>query len=56
MVLGLLSERGEIDAPHGQLALGILLFQDLCIVPFLLAVPILAAGEVSGLSPSRRGG
>ncbi|HVH06204.1 MAG TPA: cation:proton antiporter, partial [Myxococcota bacterium] len=47
LVLGLLSERGEIDAPHGQLALGILLFQDLCIVPFLLAVPILAAGEAA---------
>ncbi len=45
LVLGLLAERGELDAPHGQLALGILLFQDLCIVPFLLAVPILAGGE-----------
>jgi CPA2 family monovalent cation:H+ antiporter-2 len=45
LVLGLLSERGEIDAPHGQLALGILLFQDLCVVPFLLAVPILAGGD-----------
>jgi len=45
LVLGLLAERGELDAPHGQLALGILLFQDLCVVPFLLAVPILAGGE-----------
>src|SRR6185503_18474867 len=44
LVIGLLSQRGEIDAPHGQLAIGILLFQDLCVVPFLLAVPILAAG------------
>lgn len=49
LVLGLLAERGEIDAPHGQLALGILLFQDLCVVPFLLAVPILAGG--ADLSP-----
>ena len=40
LVLGLLAERGELDAPHGQLALGILLFQDLCVVPFLLAVPV----------------
>jgi CPA2 family monovalent cation:H+ antiporter-2 len=47
LVLGLLAERGEIDAPHGQLALGILLFQDLCVVPFLLAVPILAGGDTS---------
>lgn len=43
LVMRLLSERGEIDAPQGQLAVGILLFQDLCVVPFLLAVPILAA-------------
>jgi len=47
LVLGLLAERGQLDAPHGQLALGILLFQDLCVVPFLLAVPILA-GEQGG--------
>jgi CPA2 family monovalent cation:H+ antiporter-2 len=48
LVLGLLAERGELDAPHGQLALGILLFQDLCVVPFLLAVPILAGGAGGG--------
>jgi K+:H+ antiporter len=45
LVIGVLSQRGELDAPHGQLAIGILLFQDLCVVPFLLAVPILAQGE-----------
>jgi CPA2 family monovalent cation:H+ antiporter-2 len=45
LVMGLLVERGEIDAPQGQLTLGILLFQDLCIVPFLLAVPLLAAAD-----------
>jgi CPA2 family monovalent cation:H+ antiporter-2 len=50
LVLGLLAERGEIDAPHGQLALGILLFQDLCVVPFLLAIPILAGSDGSALS------
>jgi CPA2 family monovalent cation:H+ antiporter-2 len=48
LVLGLLADRGELDAPHGQLALGILLFQDLCVVPFLLAVPILAGGAGGG--------
>jgi CPA2 family monovalent cation:H+ antiporter-2 len=47
LVIRLLGERGEIDAPHGQLGVGILLFQDLCIVPFLLAVPLLAAGSLS---------
>lgn len=43
VVMRLLTERDEIDAPHGQMAVGILLFQDLCIVPFLLIVPLLAA-------------
>jgi CPA2 family monovalent cation:H+ antiporter-2 len=52
VVMRLLAERGELDAPHGQLAVGILLFQDLCIVPFLLAVPILAAGVDAGGSAS----
>ena len=50
LVMRLLAERGEIDAPHGQLGIGILIFQDLCIVPFLLAVPILAG--VAGSSGS----
>lgn len=44
LVMRLLSQRGQIDSPQGQIAVGVLLFQDLCIVPFLLAVPILAAG------------
>jgi CPA2 family monovalent cation:H+ antiporter-2 len=48
LVISLLSQRGEIDAPHGQLAIGILLFQDLCVVPFLLAVPILASDARGG--------
>ncbi len=44
LVMGVLSARGEIDSPQGQLSIGILLFQDLCIVPFLLLVPLLATG------------
>jgi CPA2 family monovalent cation:H+ antiporter-2 len=47
IVLGLLSDEGQIDAPGGQLAVSILLIQDLAIVPFLLCVPLLA-GEASG--------
>ncbi|MBW2693138.1 MAG: cation:proton antiporter [Deltaproteobacteria bacterium] len=43
LVMRILSQRGEIDAPQGQLTVGILLFQDLCVVPFLLGVSILAA-------------
>jgi len=45
LVMRLLAQRREIDTPHGRLSVGILLFQDLCIVPMLIGVPILA-GEV----------
>jgi len=42
IVLKLLQDRGELDSPHGQVTLGILLFQDFLIVPLLLMVPVLA--------------
>jgi CPA2 family monovalent cation:H+ antiporter-2 len=50
LVMRLLSQRGEIDAPQGQLAVGILLFQDLCVVPLLLGVSILAAGSTGDVA------
>jgi len=48
IVLRIYSDRGEIDAPQGRLAAGILLLQDLCIVPMMLLVPVLGqSGRVS---------
>ena len=47
VVLSTLRSRGEADAPHGRVALGILIFQDLCVVPMILAVPMLAGGPAS---------
>lgn len=51
IVLKLLAERGELDSPHGQIALAISIFQDLCVVPMTLLAPFLggqagAGGEV----------
>jgi len=47
VVLRGLTQRGELDAPHGRLAVGILICQDLCVVPMMLAIPFLAgAGDV----------
>ena len=44
-ILGkMLVERNELDSPHGRLTLGILLFQDLAVVPLLILLPALAAG------------
>lgn len=42
IVLKLLQERGEIATPHGRIAIGILIFQDIIVVPMMLAVPIMA--------------
>src|SRR5467141_2556309 len=47
LVLKGLTDNGEIDAPHGRLATGVLIFQDLCVVPIMLALPFLA-GRASG--------
>src|SRR2546422_7788962 len=52
IVLKGLTDKGEIDAPHGRLATGVLIFQDLCVVPMMLVLPFLAgraAGGPSGL-------
>ena len=46
-----LTDRGELDAPHGREAIAILLFQDLAIVPLMLVVPLFGAdpaGEDGG--------
>ncbi|MEN2985845.1 MAG: cation:proton antiporter [Thermodesulfovibrionaceae bacterium] len=42
IVMKLLSERGEINSPHGKICVGILLFQDFCVVPLMLFTQLLA--------------
>ncbi len=39
----MLSERRETDSIHGRIGLGIAIFQDLCTVPFMIAIPVMAA-------------
>jgi CPA2 family monovalent cation:H+ antiporter-2 len=48
IVLKGLTDKGEIDAPHGRLATGILIFQDLCVVPIMLLLPFLAGTAGGG--------
>jgi CPA2 family monovalent cation:H+ antiporter-2 len=48
IVLRGLSARAELDAPHGRLTLGILVFQDLCVVPMVLVIPFLADAGTGG--------
>lgn len=41
IVLKLLADRDELSAPQGKLSIGILIFQDLMIVPMFLVLPML---------------
>ncbi len=43
IVLKLYRDRRELESPQGRTALGILLFQDVMLVPMLVALPLLAA-------------
>jgi CPA2 family monovalent cation:H+ antiporter-2 len=45
IVLRQLTEQGELATRHGRLAVSVLLFQDLAVLPFLVAIPVLAAGS-----------
>ncbi|MCH7774993.1 MAG: cation:proton antiporter [Gemmatimonadetes bacterium] len=51
IVLKIYTDRGELDSSHGRVAMAILLFQDISVVPLMLLVPVLAgAGEGIGAS------
>lgn len=45
IVLKLTQDRSEIDSPHGRNILGILIFQDIIIIPMMLFTPILAGNN-----------
>jgi len=47
IVLRGLQQRGEVDAPHGRLILGILVFQDFSVIPIMLIIPLLIGAEAS---------
>jgi len=47
IVLRGLQQRGEVDAPHGRLILGILIFQDFSVVPIMLIIPLLIGASLS---------
>lgn len=45
LVMEILHDRGEVASPHGSAAFGVLLMQDLAIVPMLAIIPVLAGPE-----------
>jgi CPA2 family monovalent cation:H+ antiporter-2 len=51
IVLKILQEKAQFDSPHGRMALAVLIFQDIIVVPMILFTPLLA-GEVAHLGKS----
>jgi CPA2 family monovalent cation:H+ antiporter-2 len=51
LVFKALAEWGQTDSPQGKRAIGILLFQDVALVPLLLFVPFLASDQAAAGAP-----
>jgi len=50
IVLKMITDRAEIDTRHGLICIGTLLFQDICVVPMMLIIPLLSqSGQLSPL-------
>lgn len=47
IVLKMLAKKGETDSPHGRIMVGILIFQDLCVVPLMLLIPALSGDAIN---------
>ena len=47
IVIKMLAERAELNSTHGRQVIGVLLFQDLAVIPLLIIIPFLAT-EVDG--------
>ena len=50
IIVKLMAERLELDSEHGRRVMGVLLFQDLAVVPLLVLIPALSAGPEQLLS------
>jgi CPA2 family monovalent cation:H+ antiporter-2 len=53
IILKVYADRGELDASYGRMVVAILLFQDLCVVPLMLLLPLLAGGGGDGAAIGR---
>lgn len=50
VVVKLLKETGELNQRRGQLAIGVLLFQDIAVVPLLIILPLFASSDSQSIS------
>ena len=49
VVAKLLKESGDLNKRRGQLAIGVLLFQDIAVVPLLIILPLFASSDSNGI-------
>src|SRR5881409_2399698 len=49
VVLKMVTERGETNSPHGRMIIGILIVQDLAVVPMMVVTPVLGGLGEAGL-------
>ena len=49
VVAKLLKESGDLNKRRGQLAIGVLLFQDIAVVPLLIILPLFASNDSNGI-------
>lgn len=45
LILKILKDRKDEDSPQGRISIGVILFQDIMVVPMMLLVPLLAGGS-----------
>ncbi len=50
IVLSLLQQKSQMESPQGRLCLAVLIFQDIVIVPMMIAIPLLAGSVESDFS------
>ena len=48
LVLKILKDRDEEASPQGRISIGVILFQDMMVVPMMLLIPLLSGGEGPG--------
>ena len=44
IILKMITDRAEIDTQHGKICIGVLLIQDVAVVPIMLLIPLLSSG------------
>jgi len=50
IVIKQLTEQLEVNSRHGRLSIGVLLFQDVAVIPFLILIPVLAGDSEASIS------